>query len=147
MSENTTGANRTATLTFTSEAGDVSAVLEVTQLSGTGLTLNLSETERVTGAAANATLTVDVSSNTDWLWSSDADWLTSVEAQEQNGDQTFSYDVSANDTGVERVGTITFTTETGRLVETLTIVQQARLSLSESELVTDFNEKTAYPEL
>ena len=76
VAQNTTGTNRTATLTFTSQAGDVTAVLEVTQLSGAGLTLNLSETARVTGAAANAALTVDVSSNTDWLWSSDADWLT-----------------------------------------------------------------------
>ena len=146
VSENTTGANRTATLTFTSEAGDVSAVLEVTQLSGTGLTLNLSETERVTGAAANAALTVDVSSNTDWLWSSNADWLTSADAQEQNGDVTFGYEVSANDTGAQRSGTLTFTSATGGLIATLDVTQLSvpgsSLSLSETALVTDFNGKT-----
>ena len=81
-------------MTFTSAANDIQVSLTVTQLSGTGLTLNLSETERVTSAAANAALTVDVSSNTDWLWSSDSEWLTSAEAQEQNGDQTFTYEVS-----------------------------------------------------
>ena len=131
VAENTTGANRTATLTFTSEAGDVSAVLEVTQLSGAGLTLNLSETARVTGAAANATLTVDVSSNTDWLWSSDSDWLTSADAQEQNGDVTFGYEVSANDTGAQRSGTLTFTSATGGLIATLDVTQ---LSVSGSSL-------------
>ena len=56
--------------------------------------------------------TVEVSSNATWSWSSDASWLTaSTEDEQQNGNQTFSYDVAANDSGSERVGTITFTSE------------------------------------
>ena len=131
VAQNTTGTNRTATLTFTSQAGDVTAVLEVTQLSGAGLTLNLSETARVTGAAANAALTVDVSSNTDWLWSSDADWLTSGELQEQSNDVArFTYAVEENATTEERSGTITFTSATGGLIATLDVTQLAGSGLT-----------------
>ena len=76
VSENATGETRVGTLTFTSTVGGIIAVMEVTQFGGTGTNLSLSESDRITGALANATLTVDVSSNTDWLWSSNADWLT-----------------------------------------------------------------------
>ena len=53
--------------------------------------------------------------------------------------QTFLYDVAANDTGATRVGTITFTTETG-LTAILTVTQRANLSLDPTELFTDYNE-------
>ena len=90
---------------------------------------------------------MDVSSNTDWLWSSDSDWLTSADAQEQNGDVApFTYAVSANDTGAQRSGTLTFTSATGGLIATLDVTQLSvpgsSLSLSETALVTDFNGKT-----
>ena len=146
VSENATGETRVGTLTFTSTVGGIIAVMEVTQFGGTGTNLSLSESDRITGAAANATLTVDVSSNTDWLWSSDSDWLTSADAQEQNGDVTFGYEVSANDTGAQRSGTLTFTSATGGLIATLDVTQLSvpgsSLSLSETALVTDFNGKT-----
>ena len=81
-----------------------------------------------------------MSSNTNWLWSSDQPWLTAAnEPQQQNGDQPFSYAVAANDTGAARTGTITFTSATGGLVATLEITQLSvsgsTLSLSESALV------------
>ena len=146
VSANNTGAARTGTLTFTTAAGDVTTTLTVTQLSSIDVTLSLSETERVIGADADAALTVDVSSGTDWLWSSDSAWLTSALAQSQNGDQTFTYAVSDNDTGAPRTGILTFATATGGITATLTVTQLSRLgstlNLSESVLITDFNAKT-----
>ena len=249
VAANDTRANRTATLTFTTEDGSVSVSLEVTQLGNTGLTLNLSENERFIGGEANGglsnpvngqdesdyagnffagtdytageiitlsdgttvtvgaidgvgsvgpvteftvnsttsnftalagdtltqvftsgggsgfsltvdannladptptpTLIVNVSSNTDWLWSSDQPWLTAIAAnaaQSQNGDVPFGYAVTANDTGAERTGTLTFTSTTGGLTATLQITQfvdpSSSLSLSSTELFTDFSAKT-----
>ena len=146
IAENTTGQTRVGSFTFTSSDNNTTVSFTVTQLSGGDETLSLDSNEVAYRSFEDLTGTVNVTSNATWSWTSNAAWLSSVEDQQQTGNNaTFAYEVAANDSGVERVATITFTTETGLLVETLTVTQQARLSLSESELVTDFSAKPVAP--
>lgn len=125
VSANNTGAARTGTLTFTTAAGDVTTTLTVTQLSSTDATLNLSESLLITDAGAKPTLSVDVSSGTGWLWSSNSDWLTSASAQTQSGNQTFDYQITENTTGADRTGILTFITSNGGVTATLEVRQLA----------------------
>ena len=48
-----------------------------------------------------------VSSNVSWTWRSDANWLTSTESRNQNGNQTFSYRVGAQTSTNARQGRVT----------------------------------------
>ena len=132
---------RIGTITFRSSDGNTTVNFTVRQLNGGDESLSLSETELAFSSVEGAD-SIDVTSNANWSWSSNVSWLTATtEAEEQNGNQAFSFELAANDGGSAREGNITFRSETGRLVETLTIVQGARVSLSESELVTDFSAK------
>jgi hypothetical protein len=146
IAENNTGATRVGTLSFTTVDNSVTVSFTVTQLSGTDETLAISETPRFSDFT-NKELTVDVSSNTKWLWSSDSGWLTSPEDQQQTGIFTgFKYNLALNDTGADRTGTITFITESGRLVQTLTVTQLSNtgdfLILSDRLQASDFTAKT-----
>ena len=105
LSVNDTGAARTGNLTFTTAAGDITAVLEVTQLSGSIFTLSLSDTQQANPFDA-LTRDVEVISNTSVLWESDQDWLGSASAPvipvDISGQQTFTYTMSQNGTGEAR---------------------------------------------
>ena len=87
-----------------------------------GDTLTISEPSHdFTFAAADNTF--DVTSNTTWSWSSSDAWITSSEAADQDGDQSFTYSVTENNTGSLRSGTITFTTTSGDVTVTHTVNQ------------------------
>ena len=135
------------TSNFTALAGDTLTQV-FTSGGGSGFSLTV-DANNLADPTPTPTLIVNVSSNTDWLWSSDQPWLTAIAAnaaQSQNGDVPFGYAVTANDTGAERTGTLTFTSTTGGLTATLQITQfvdpSSSLSLSSTELFTDFSAKT-----
>ena len=152
VAANDTGATRTGTLTFRTLTGGFIATLTVTQVSGSGDYLTLSDSQHATGAQ-ETTRTVDVFSNTEWTWTSDSDWLSSGEEVTQDGDRElivaasantpFSYQVAENDTGADRSGTLTFTTTSGGLIATLTVFQGNKLGnylvLSDTTQATSFN--------
>ena len=124
FSENKSGVARVGILTFTTADGGITRTLEVTQLSGSALELDLSVTEQVVISTANA-YDVDVESNTEWTWSSSVDWLTSAEPLTQTnvGPYAFTYNARANNTTEDRIGTITFFTTSGGISKTLTVTQ------------------------
>lgn len=93
---------RTGTITFT--AGDITRTHTVTQ--GPYPILTIDDAAHTFDSDADS-LTFNVTSNTDWTWFASEDWVTSTEAVFQNGDQAFTYSVTAN-TGAERTATITF---------------------------------------
>ena len=93
---------RTGTITFTS--GDITRTHTVTQ--GPYPILTIDDAAHTFGSDADS-LTFNVTSNTDWTWFASEDWVTSSEPVFQNGNQAFSYSVTAN-TGAERTATITF---------------------------------------
>ena len=93
---------RTGTITFT--AGDITRTHTVTQ--GPYPILTIDDEAHTFDSDADS-LTFNVTSNTDWTWFASEDWVTSSEAVFQNGNQAFTYSVTAN-TGAERTATITF---------------------------------------
>ena len=66
--------------------------------------------------------------DTDWVWSSDALWLTDDDGESQGtggasaAAEPFNYQITENTTGATRVGTITFETADGTEV-TFTVTQ------------------------
>ena len=64
-------------------------------------------TRSVAASGGNGTFTV--SSNTSWIWSDSAAWLTSNEPTSQSGNQTFFYSAAANTSAQSRTATITIT--------------------------------------
>ncbi|MCL2735134.1 MAG: hypothetical protein FWD75_00695 [Propionibacteriaceae bacterium] len=114
---NTTGAPRTATLTFATEPWiprQATWTVTVTQ-PGEVLpppTLSLSENAWSLDSADPATELVQVSSNTSWSASSDMPWIT-VAPSDGVGDAMVQVTVDGNSSAVARHGTVTFTTPPG----------------------------------
>ncbi len=71
--------------------------------------------------AASGTYDFTVTSNTSWSWSGNPAWITSPEAANQSGNQTFTYSVAANPSATSRTATLTLSG--GGLFRTHTITQ------------------------
>ena len=154
VAENTSGATRTGQLTFRSTSGGIVQTVEVTQ-TGNAVdkegSLTLSNTiQTIISAQQTRTVEVFAAEKLSWVWaSSDPGWLTSLgEALEQTGRQTFSYRVSANDTGQLRSATLTFFYQDSEETATLVVKQlpigetgDPIFSLSDAEQSTDSNAK------
>ena len=111
---------RTGTITFTS--GDITRTHTVTQ--GPYPILTIDDAAHTFDSGADS-LTFNVTSNTDWTWFASEDWVTSSEAVFQNGNQAFTYSVTAN-TGAERTATITFVdVQAGVVTDVHSITQSA----------------------
>ena len=138
VTENTFAKPRTAEINFETASGEAFATLVVTQ-AGTTLDLSLSQiTVGQDGLELSqfSDLEITVSSNTDWSWSSDQPWLSSVERVNDSGNRgNFDIGVEENNTGITRVGTLTFTSAAGDIVRTLVVTQAGTLTLSETEHV------------
>ena len=142
--DNNSDQARSATITFFTTSGGISRTLTVNQLGGTGFLLSLSDTQQANSSAAQ-TRTLAVFSNTDWTWVSDSEWLTAgIESVDQNGDQTFTYEVAENQTSDTRTGTLTFATATGGITATLEVTQlggsidEFLITLSDAQQASSF---------
>ena len=114
---------RSAELTFTTTTGDVQVTISVSQLGGPGAE-GLAITPNTLSVGQDATTRqVQVITQRDWRWESGVSWITSAEAVNQSGTQTFSFAVEANDTGLSRDGTFTITTIEGDLSATVLVSQ------------------------
>jgi hypothetical protein len=86
-------------------------------------TVEVNAIPRIGSGAASFETPMSLEGN--WTWESDAAWLTSSEADSQNGDQTFSYSAATNSGNDERTNTLRFYSVNSReLLSTLTVVQQ-----------------------
>lgn len=86
--------------------------------------LRLSASAQTSSSDAQ-TREIRVSSNTSWVWvSSDPSWLTAPgESVEQNGSQTFEYEITQNIDDEPRSAELTFTTTTGDVQVTISVSQ------------------------
>jgi hypothetical protein len=74
---------------------------------------------------------LSVTSNSQWSWSDNADWISSAESSSQNNNQQFSYTVDENTDTSPRTGVITFTSV--GIIRTHTVTQDgAGMSVSPS---------------
>ncbi|MGB2091458.1 MAG: BACON domain-containing protein, partial [Akkermansiaceae bacterium] len=137
ISQNMSAEPRSAELTFTTTNGDVEITLSVTQLGGPG-NEGLAVGPDTFSVGANSTVReAQVLTERDWRWESNASWITSTEAVNQSGTQTFNFTVGANDSGLPRVGTITFSTVEGDLTTTLSVSQSTLLDDDRDGLSND----------
>jgi len=121
VSENSSGATRTGTITFTT-AGGTTATHVITQ--DANLSLPYINISPVTNTADHTATTASftITSNVAWKWESNASWLTSSEPTDQNGNQTFTYQVDENPAQAQRTGIITITSP-GGVTSTHTVIQ------------------------
>ena len=148
IAENTTTAERTATITFVGTGGsvEVTQTLMITQaaavppptlaLSGTGVTDPVSPATNYTADvdAAGTTLTVDVTLTdaTGWAVTITGAFVTSAPATGGNDDDAV-LTIAENATTAERTATIVFTSTGGAgtaATQTLVITQEAKTTLS-----------------
>ncbi len=139
VSANTSNSSRSATLTFTTTSGGNTQTRthRITQEGAPYLSVVSEDGFPVTGGDSNIT----VSSNTSWRWSGKPSWLSTTEATNQSGTQTFSYTVQPNTSTNIRIATLTFTT-TGagnRVTRTHRITQDPAPSLSLTSSSRDFS--------
>lgn len=129
---NTQTSARTATVTITA-TGVTAKTITIGQ-DGVGLALSVSETS-LTFAVAGENKVVNITSNTSWSASDDADWLTlSTESGTNNGQLTIN--AEANSSLSSRIGTITISGD-GVSNRIITITQDGTgttLLVSESSL-------------
>ncbi|HEX2934066.1 MAG TPA: leucine-rich repeat protein [Bacteroidales bacterium] len=113
--------SRTATVTV-SATGATSQSITVTQQAASGIaTLGVSTTTANIGAAANSTVSMDVSSNTAWTTSSNQTWLT-INPVSGTGNSSLTFTVTANPTVSTRSATVTVSA-TGVNSQTVTVTQ------------------------
>ena len=133
---NTGAVTRVATVTV-SIAGITSQTVTVTQNAGE-MTLSLSAYTASIGATGNSTVTVDATSNTGWIATSDQSWLA-VSPASGTGNGTLTIKATANPTISTRTATVTVTatavngTVTTTRIKKITVTQdagEASLSLS-----------------
>ena len=116
--ENTTTSQRIGTITVT--GGGITRTVTVTQ-SATAFTLTVTpQNQSVTNASGSTEFTVE--SNTDWLVSDDASWIT-VNPTSGSNNQTLTATYTENTTTTQRIGTITVTG--GGITRTVTVTQSA----------------------
>jgi formylglycine-generating enzyme required for sulfatase activity len=116
VEENTTTAERTATITVKSEAGD--KTVKVIQ-SGVAAKLTL-DTSSLEFAAGSGSKMFRISSNTSWAISSNQSWC-SVSQISGNGDGSVTVNVEENTSISERTATITV--ESASIIRTLAVTQ------------------------
>lgn len=122
VTENNGTNDRTATITIT--AGNVTRTVWITQSTAT---LSIDKSNITFGPAAN-TQVVNITSNTSWTATSNANWCV-VTAYASS----ISLSVAANNTTSQRTATITV--KAGGVTKTVTVKQEApSLSLSQSEI-------------
>ena len=142
---NTTGKARSFTLIF--KAGTLERRVEITQEGS----LSVSDTVQTnTAVEQTRDFQVFAAADSSWVWnSSDPGWLNGDgEALTQTGSNTFIYRVKANDSNLQRSGTLTFTSKVGTETATVVINQLPGgepggrfLILTDSQQATDFNAK------
>lgn len=71
-------------------------------------------------SAAGGEFEVRIKSNTNWAWSCDKSWVTSIEEAKQNGGQVFTYEVLPNESGSDREAVITFEGVDGKVTHRVT---------------------------
>jgi formylglycine-generating enzyme required for sulfatase activity len=116
VEENTSTAERTATITVKSEAGD--QTVKVTQ-SGVAATLTL-DTSGLEFTSGSGSKMFRISSNTMWAISSDKNWC-SVSPTSGSNDGSVTVSVEENTSTSERTATITV--ETSSITQTLSVTQ------------------------
>ena len=116
VEENTSTAERTATITVKSEAGD--QTVKVTQ-SGVAATLTL-DTSSLEFTSGSGSKMFRISSNTMWAISSDKNWC-SVSPTSGSNDGSVTVSVEENTSTSERTATITI--ETSSITQTLSVTQ------------------------
>ena len=121
ITENIDDEPRSAELTFTTTTGDVQVTLSITQLGGPGTEGLVVSDPTVFAGPDSAVREVEILTERDWRWESNASWITSAEAVTQSGSQTFSFTVGVNDTGIDRVGTFTISTVEGDISVAVTV--------------------------
>lgn len=138
VTENTTGAPRTGTITVT--AGDADPVtVTVNQEAQDSLSVSPEALDfDYTGEPAQ-TVTVTTSAD-DYTATSTEDW---VNITQNNG--TFTVTLDANDTGAERTGTITINAGTANPV-TITVTQAAQATLEVNPMSLTFGYDDADPQ-
>ena len=123
ITENIDDEPRSAELTFTTTTGDVQVTLSITQLGGPGTEGLVVSTPSVFAGPDSTVREVEILTERDWRWESNASWISSTEAVTQSGSQTFAFTVGVNDTGIDRVGTFTISTVEGDISVTVTVNQ------------------------
>ncbi len=100
----------------------VSGTIEVT-CTPVPCTLDIDPAGRTISSDAQTGLTIDVTASDpgcEWTAVADDAWLTITYGSSGTGDDTILYDASLNDSGDERIGTITVTGDDGDHVHTVT---------------------------
>jgi len=119
---NNTGSTRTAILTFTNDVGGGVDTHTLTQSANEISTLSI-DPEYIELTTAANTYTIAVTSNTDWLVSTTADWVT-LDTTSGTGSATITVTVPANDSGAIRQASIVFDTTDGNATATHTVAQK-----------------------
>ena len=121
VSANEETVDRKGTITFTSEDGSIERTVTVTQAGKEATVLNVSPPSFSLSSEATS-VEVNVEGNTKYSVSSDVPWLTtSASGLIENFSVIFA--VAANGTTAERKGTITFISEDGSIMRTVTVIQ------------------------
>lgn len=132
VSENATGADRTATITVATKTGNVSKTVSVSQKK---ITLSISQTSfQFDGPSNNGSFTVNADGISSWSVTSDKEWCT----VSKSGNNV-NFTVSQNNSGSERTAqlTVTFPGTKG----TVTIKQGIpTLSVSQSSFTFDWRQ-------
>ena len=123
VDENASTAERTATFTVKSEAGD--KTVKVTQR-GINPTLSLN-IDNMEFAAGNGSKIFTISANTSWAVSSNKNWC-SVSPTSGSGDGSVTVSVDENTSTSERTATITV--ETSSITRTLAVTQSGATSIT-----------------
>ena len=130
---NTTGSERSVTLTVAATGGSPSQTVKVTQPAQP--TLTVSPSSWTAPAGGSSPVTENVTSNTTWSVSGAPDWLkASVSTGSGNG--SFTVTASPNATGGSRTGTVTVktTSVSPQVVKTVTVTQPAPVTLTVAPL-------------
>lgn len=131
IKENKTGQPRSATVTITDEGSTQKVSVTVRQ---EALLASLSVTpESLTFSANKGEEMLNVTSNTDWLITKDAEWIT-LDSDKGKGIATIAAGVTENTSLTSRTGNITVSTSDGSVKKTVTVQQ------SGAEVVFKINE-------
>lgn len=131
IQENKTGQPRSATVTITDEGSTQKVSVTVRQ---EALVASLSVTpESLTFSANKGEEILNVTSNTDWVITKDAEWIT-LDSDKGKGIATIAAGVTENTSLTSRTGNITVSTSDGSVKKTVTVQQ------SGAEVVFKINE-------
>ncbi|MDO4826378.1 MAG: BACON domain-containing carbohydrate-binding protein [Bacteroidia bacterium] len=121
IDENSSTAQRSATVTFKTKDGKATANLTVNQDAASTL-LSVSPSE-LSFSAKGESKSVNLKSNTSWKASSSESWAT-IDKSSGRGDETIGISAAENTGTTSRTATVTFITDDGKSTATVKLTQE-----------------------